>query len=178
MVLRHALLGLLAARPWSGYELTRVLSKSLAYVWPVKHSQVYPELSRLLRDGLIEQKEEGPRRKKVYGITAAGRREVTDWLRTTEPSHDSRNEALLRVFLLWLLTPPEAADYLRSETAFHRQRLAELTAIAAEPPAALPAVRYSQIMLEWGLRYHSAIIEWLEWATTQAEKEARASKAS
>ena len=174
MVLRHALLGLLCSRPRSGYELTKVLSKSFAYVWPVNHSQVYPELAQMLAEGLIEQRETGPRRKKVYGVTEAGRRAVTDWLRTTRPTHDSRSEALLRVFLLWLVTPAEAAEYLQSEIEFHRARLAELTAIADEPPEPHPAVRWSQIVLEWGLRYHSAIIEWLEWAAAQAEREAKA----
>jgi DNA-binding PadR family transcriptional regulator len=165
-------LGLLAARPRSGYELTRILSQSFAYVWPVKHSQVYPELAAMLADGLIEERETGPRRKRVYGVTESGRRAVSDWLRSTRPSHDVRNEALLRIFLLWLITPEEAAGYLQSELEYHRGQLAELKAIAEEPPVAHPAVRWSQIVLEWGLRYHSAIIEWLEWAHRQARREA------
>jgi PadR family transcriptional regulator AphA len=174
VVLRNALLGLLAAHPRSGYELTRILSRSFAYVWPVNHSQVYPELAQMVADGLIEQRESGPRRKKVYGITPAGRHAVTEWLRQTRPSHDSRNEALLRVFLLWLVSPAEAAAYLRSEMEFHRGRLAELQAIAAETPHAHPAARWSRMVLEWGLRYHSAYIEWLEWAAAQVEREAAA----
>ncbi|MBA3728896.1 MAG: PadR family transcriptional regulator, partial [Actinobacteria bacterium] len=45
MSLRHALLGLLAERPMSGYDLTKVFDSSLAYVWSAKHSQIYPELA-------------------------------------------------------------------------------------------------------------------------------------
>ena len=51
--LRHGLLGLLAGRPMSGYELTKTFDGSLRYVWAAQHSQIYPELGRLLAAGLI-----------------------------------------------------------------------------------------------------------------------------
>src|SRR5438093_632739 len=47
MSLRHALLGLLADHPMTGYDLTRTFDRSLANVWPASHSQIYPELARL-----------------------------------------------------------------------------------------------------------------------------------
>ena len=47
MSLRHALLGLLAEHPASGYELTKQFERSLAHVWSAKHSQIYPELAKM-----------------------------------------------------------------------------------------------------------------------------------
>ena len=46
--LGHALLGLLAEGPRTGYALLKHFEQSLAYAWPASHSQIYPELARLL----------------------------------------------------------------------------------------------------------------------------------
>ena len=59
MALKYALLGSLADQPRTGYELLKHFEQSLAYAWPASHSQIYPELARLLEDGLIEQTESG-----------------------------------------------------------------------------------------------------------------------
>ena len=45
MSLSHALLGLLAVRPRSGYELTKVFGGDLGrYAWQAGHTSIYPEL--------------------------------------------------------------------------------------------------------------------------------------
>ena len=93
MSLRHALLGALADHPRTGYELLKHFEQSLAYAWPASHSQIYPELARLLADGLIEQAAIGPRGSKTYAVTDDGVAEVRRWLRETEPSRTVRNEA-------------------------------------------------------------------------------------
>ena len=51
MALRYALLGALADQPRTGYALLKHFEQSLAYAWPASHSQIYPELARLLADG-------------------------------------------------------------------------------------------------------------------------------
>src|SRR4051794_33638678 len=39
----HAILGLLAIQPWSTYELTRQMDRSLGRFWPRAHSKLYEE---------------------------------------------------------------------------------------------------------------------------------------
>ena len=46
MSLRHALLGLLAVQPATGYELAQKFDASLGTAWHASHSQIYPELAR------------------------------------------------------------------------------------------------------------------------------------
>jgi PadR family transcriptional regulator, regulator of vanillate utilization len=85
--LRHALLGLLTAEPLTGYEMTKVFDRSVAYVWHAPHSQIYPELRRMEGQGLItsESSLRGKRGvKRTYAITAEGREELERWL--AEPS--------------------------------------------------------------------------------------------
>ena len=92
MSLRYALLGLLADRPYNGWQLLKNFEGSLAYAWPALHSQIYPELARLREAGLIEQTGEGPRGSKEYSLTATGRAEIERWLRETTPSRNTRDE--------------------------------------------------------------------------------------
>jgi DNA-binding PadR family transcriptional regulator len=173
--LRHALLGLLADRPRTGYALVKQFEGSLGYAWPALHSQIYPELARLAEAGLIRQSEAGPRGSKTYEVTEDGLAEVRRWLLETEPDRRVRNEALLRVYFLWLLEPEEAARYLEGEAEAARALLAELEAIAeCEPAPATRTQRAFRLALEWGLRSLPARIEWAEWAAREVAREATA----
>ena len=130
--LGHALLGLLAEQPRTGYRLLKHFEQSLAYAWPASHSQIYPELARLLAAGLIKEGEALPRGGRPYELTGAGLDEVRRWLRETEPSRTVRSEATLRLFFLWLLEAEDAEAYLRTEAERARTVLAELEAIAEQ----------------------------------------------
>ena len=110
--LRHALLGSLADQPRTGYALLKHFEQSLAYAWPASHSQIYPELARLLDDGLIEQTETGARNSKTYAVTDAGLADMRRWLLETTPDRRVRSDAALRSFFLWLLEPAEAEHQL------------------------------------------------------------------
>lgn len=167
MVLRHALLGLLARAPMSGYELTKCFDQSLAHTWAARHSQIYPELARLLADGLIRQSDEGPRGRKTYSITEQGLVAVRRWLTETEPEHTSRNEAALRTFFLWLLEPEQAQQHLLREREVHAAQLAEFERVAEAEAPDTPALRSSRMALEWGMRYERALGEWIEWALAE-----------
>src|SRR5689334_16322500 len=119
MSLRHALLGLLAEGPASGYDLLKVFDRSLTFVWPATQSQLYGELNRLADDGLIEVTAQGPRGRKDYSITAEGRAELEHWITDVEPDRLRRNDAMLRVFFLGLLQPKQARAYLEREAEVH-----------------------------------------------------------
>ena len=162
MSLRYALLGLLADRPYNGWQLLKQFEGSLAYAWPALHSQIYPELARLRESGLIEQTGEGPRRAKVYSLTATGRDEIERWLRETTPSRTTRDEALLRVFFLWLLDPDEAAAYLDREVEFQRRLLADLERIASTPVSDNATDRSYRLALDYGLRVTRTRRDWAE----------------
>ena len=162
--LGHALLGVLAEGPRTGYALVRHLAQSIAFAWPAGHSQVYPELARLHRAGLIRETGSAPRGGRVYEITEAGLEEVRRWLRETEPSRTVRDESALRLFFLWQLEPDDAETYLRGEAEHIRERLARLEEIAAQEDPDNPKTRAYRVALELGLRSARARLEWAEWA--------------
>ena len=51
--LGYALLGLLARRALSGYDLAREMKRPVGYFWQARHSQIYPQLARLEALGLV-----------------------------------------------------------------------------------------------------------------------------
>jgi DNA-binding PadR family transcriptional regulator len=167
MSLRHALLGALADEPRTGYGLLKHFEQSLAYAWPASHSQIYPELARLLDDGLIEQAATGPRGSKTYAVTEAGFTEVRRWLRETTPDRRVRSEATLRPFFLWLLEQDEAIGQLEDERAYWRGVLDELERIRKEPTGTGRKAKTFRIVLEGGIRSVRARLEWLEWAIAE-----------
>lgn len=169
--LRYGLLGLLAERPMSGYDLSRWFAESIANVWSAGHSQIYPELARLRQAGLIEVASEGgPRGRRTYATNEAGREELRRWLSEDEPERAVRSEPLLRAFLLWLLAPEDAAGYLRREAAEHERRLRGYELKAATWQPATNAEWAGRIVLEAGLRTERARLEWAQWAADQYER--------
>jgi DNA-binding PadR family transcriptional regulator len=172
MALRYALLGALAERPRTGYALLKHFEQSLDYAWPASHSQIYPELARLAAEGLIEQTDSGPRGSKTYAVTDEGRAEVTRWLRETTPDRRVRNDAQLRIFLLWLLEPDEAEQHLLREREYWRGLRAELEAIEAEPPGSSRKERAFRLALEDGLGLVRGRLAWLEDALAEVRSSA------
>jgi DNA-binding PadR family transcriptional regulator len=172
MSLRHALLGALADRPRTGYELLKHFEQSLAYAWPASHSQIYPELARPLDESLIEQAAAGPRGSKTYALTDAGLAEVRRWLRETEPDRRVRNDAALRTFFLWLLEPEEVRAQLERERVYWRGILDELEEIRAEPAGTRRKELAFWLALEGGIRAVEARLGWAEWALEQVQSDA------
>ena len=114
MSLRNAALGLLAQHPASGYDLLKKFQVSMGNVWPATQSQLYAELGKLASTGLIKVSDVGPRGRKEYAITDAGRAELFRWMTSPDDDPPIRSAQLLRVFLLDQLTPHQAREYLQS----------------------------------------------------------------
>ncbi|WP_330254383.1 PadR family transcriptional regulator [Nocardia sp. NBC_00565] len=168
MSLRYALLGLLADRPASGYDLLQRFKVSLANVWPATQSQIYTELTKLADAGSIAVSDEGPRGRKEYTITDAGLAEMREWLTTTKPKRVARNEMLLRVFFLGVVPQAYAREYLsgvETDTAKAEAQLAGLEATIDWEDNDLSV--YGRIAMEWGKRFYAMNQEWAEWALTQ-----------
>lgn len=168
MSLRHAVLGLVNERPASGYELMHSFNTSLVSVWPANQSQVYGELTKLAEAGLLSVSAEGPRGRKEYTITEAGRAELVHWLADTEPNRVRRSEALLRVFFLGNLTNAQAIDYMRQEGEIMDARLEGLRTMANTGDWDADGLAiYGRLVLEYGLRLMVMHNEWTEWAIAQ-----------
>jgi DNA-binding PadR family transcriptional regulator len=96
----YAILGQLALRPWTAYDLATQMRTNLHYFFPRAESQVYAEPKRLVALGLATaHKEATGRRSRVeYRITDAGSLALEQWLGTPLAKGPVLEfEALLRV---------------------------------------------------------------------------------
>lgn len=167
MSLRHGLLAMLSEEPASGYDLMRRFQEVLGAIWPARHPQIYPELGRLEREGLIEVESEGSRRRKSYAITEAGLAEVQRWLAEVDIDHSLRLQPLLRSVFIWLLPPDAIHRHLEREASSYRDLAARYRLMAAavdrsEDPASLHH-RSTRAALEAVIRLYSALAEWADW---------------
>ncbi|MER7176685.1 PadR family transcriptional regulator [Streptomyces mesophilus] len=134
MSLPHAILTALLEKPSSGLALTRRFDKSIGYFWSATHQQIYRELGRLEKSGLIRAlPAQGPSRgsKKEYEVLEAGREELAAWVARPEDPRPIRDPLLLRVRAAGVVGRAGLEEELRRHLALHRRQLAEYEAIEA-----------------------------------------------
>lgn len=126
----YAVLGMLSLRPWTPYELTQQMRRSLAYCWPTSERALYSEPERLVRAGYANSatSQDGLRVRRVYTITEAGRAALRDWLATDPSAPRFVNEPLLRL----LFADQAGLDELRNTLEILRKQLAEQHALGRE----------------------------------------------
>lgn len=169
--LGYALLGLLARKPRTGYELAQALRIPVGYFWTASHSQIYPELGRLEADSLVHGRVvpgPGPRDTKLYTISAAGRRALASWVVTPAELEQSRSEELLKTYSLWLADPAGAREMISGLRDRHRELLSRYEQIEAEierdgplDPATPRFFDYAT--LRRGLSFERHAIAWCDW---------------
>ncbi len=102
MSLDHILLGMLR-QPSTGYDIKNRFKNDIRVFWSAELSQIYPTLKRLEKNGWLRSRTEpspkGPARR-VYRPTAAGRAELTRWLRSGPVLGSERFAYLAQLFFM------------------------------------------------------------------------------
>lgn len=130
----YGLLGLLASRSWTGYELTKQVRRSLRFVWPVSEGHLYREQKRLvdLDWATVDAEPAGERSRKRYTITEEGRAALRDWLATEPAEPHFQIEGILRTFFGDQARPDELADSMVASAQSARAMLDEMLDIVDE----------------------------------------------
>lgn len=122
MSLRYALLALLSVEPMTGYELSKQFGSSVGYVWHAPDSQIYPELRRMEKDGLLAGEEIpwGPHGKKTqYRITEAGAAAFREWMNSPLEYSRERDPAHLKAAYLEWADPAAARAQMLAHIAYY-----------------------------------------------------------
>ncbi len=166
----HAVLALLGVRPWSAYELTQQMSRSLSWYWPKAESLVYAECKRLAAHDLATSRQEpqGRRPRTVYTITDRGRDALRDWLDQPAAGPRLEWEAMLQVAFAdhgsreQLL---ENLETIRADAEDRRDRalaqVATYTADGGPFPDRLPVIA---LVGKFFLEYSHLLARWAAWA--------------
>src|SRR5690349_8389298 len=97
----YAVLGLLALRSWSTYELTQQMQRGLHYFWRSAESGVYQEPKNLVAHGLATAQVDhvGRRPRTVYTITPKGLEALREWLAVHPAPAHLALEGLVKVWM-------------------------------------------------------------------------------
>jgi DNA-binding PadR family transcriptional regulator len=174
------ILGMLAAQPRSGYEIKQLVDSSARFFWAASYGQIYPELKKLEKAGLItgDDSSTGARQRTTFRLTAEGKRAAREWISRPQEVLEARDEGLLKLFFAGSIEPGRAAEIARERAAASRAKAAQLRAIAeqidesgtpegaeARPDAgSLTVLRYGIEASEW-------TAEWFERAAEDLERE-------
>jgi PadR family transcriptional regulator, regulatory protein AphA len=168
----YALLGLLAIRPWSAYELAKQATRSLRYAHPRTESHLYEEAKRLLRLGwaTTHTEHQGRRQRTIYEITGDGRHALEEWFATPPRSPQLDFEALLRM-LFADQTDKATVDRWLEETADEARRLIDdgiqrlLLPYVTDEHAPFPERRHIAVLVAAFVADYLRLIErWSEFA--------------
>jgi PadR family transcriptional regulator, regulatory protein AphA len=130
----YGLLGMLAVRSWTGYELTQQMRRSLRFVWSSSEGHLYREQKRLVSLGWarVEKEPAGGRKRNRYTITAEGRQALQAWLATTPEEPHFEIDGILRVFFADQGTVPDLVSSLMATARSAREMLDELLGFVDE----------------------------------------------
>ncbi|MFL6074313.1 MAG: PadR family transcriptional regulator [Mycobacteriales bacterium] len=169
----YALLCQLAKEPLTGYELSRRMRGGMSNYWSAPHSQIYPQLGKLVATGWVRYETAagpGPRDKKIYRITDAGIAALRAWLAEPVDRQPERDELVLKVSASWLdpgalattiaTTRQEAADKLRGYLEIASRIEASLGDHLTDPTSPESA---NYATLQCGISYERHRVSWLDW---------------
>jgi DNA-binding PadR family transcriptional regulator len=170
-----AMLGMLAIRAWSTYELAKHVDRSLRPLWPRARSNLFNEPKKLVAHGLAVATDEtiGRRPRTVYTITPAGRRALREWLGSPGEGPVLEFEQLLKVFFADQGTRTDALYAIGSIKDWARQRNALNIAVARSYVAGTAPFPERAAVLSVVGRFHADFADmvnaWADWATTTIE---------
>ncbi len=115
MDVKTVCLGMLTDGEASGYDLKKQFESTFGHFFSAGYGSIYPALSALAADGMVdceEIRQEGKPDRKVYRITAAGRRHLLDALDKPDPSHKVRSEFLATMCFAHLMSGEQIRSVL------------------------------------------------------------------
>ncbi len=166
----YAILGLLAIRSWTTYELARQMGRALGLFWPRAESGLYEEPKKLVAHGLARATSEvvGKRRRTMYTITPAGRRALRAWLPATSEGPVLEFEALVKVFFAEHGSRADLLATIQGVREWAEARAATGVAVCREYlegkgpfPERLPWLILAGRFL---YEFEEAVMRWVEWA--------------
>jgi PadR family transcriptional regulator, regulatory protein AphA len=166
----YAILGLLAVKPWSTYELTQQMERSLGHMWPRAASKLYEEPKKLVDHGLARASEErvGQRPRTVYSITAKGRRALGAWLREPGEGPVLEWEQLVKVFFCDNGTKADVLSTLNAARQWAQARSTQTAAVGhqyLDQGGPFPErSAQTNVSVRFLIDFYALVADWARWA--------------
>lgn len=171
----YGVLGLLAVRPHSTYELAKAMDRSVGRVWSRAQSKLFEEPRKLAEHGYATAREEsvGRRTRTVYAITRSGRRALAAWLAEPGDGPVLEFEGLVKL----IFAEHGTRDGALATIARARQWAVEMNAgnIEAAEQFAEGSGRYAERRATTLLAgafltdFYALVANWADWAAEEVE---------
>jgi DNA-binding PadR family transcriptional regulator len=172
----YAILGLLAIRPWTTYELIQQVERSLRRIWPRAQSKLYEEPKKLVALGYARATEEqvGRRGRTRYTITARGRKALRVWLAEPGGGPVLEFEQLLKIHFADSGSKADVVAALASTKDWVREQntdnLASARAYLAGEGAFPERLPINLLAGRFLTDFYAMVAEWAEWASATVER--------
>ena len=161
MDIRTLCLGILALGDATGYEIKKMVAEgSFSFFSEASYGSIYPALTKLMADGLVECREEAQDKrpdKKVYSLTDLGRAALIGSLDKAPGPDKNRSEFLASLLFAEAVSPQRVNELLEDRIRQHKIKIDAMNEILAEEMT--PA---STFVVEYGLAMQKAALEYLK----------------
>ena len=158
--MRFPLLALLANGPAHGYELKQAMEQQFGSVLPpLNAGQIYTTLSRLERDGLVDDDpvaQNGRPNKRVYQLTEAGRMELRGWVADATPAARLKDDFFVKLVLARAAGIADPLELINRLRGAYLQALRELDDVATGDD------EISALLVEGAALHLEADLKWLD----------------
>jgi PadR family transcriptional regulator, regulatory protein AphA len=165
----YALLGILTLECRTGYEIKQLIDQSLNHFWKISYGQIYPNLKKLVAEGLATvttTSQDGKPDRKEYFLTAKGKQVLQNWLgEPLQQITDQRNELLLKLFFSRHQHTEQTLSLLCNYKRELQKKIENYEAIEEMIitwNAQNPDVSYWLYTLDYGKRTTKAAIKWCD----------------
>lgn len=169
----YVILGHLALRDWSTYELAQQMKRSTRHYWPRAESKIYEEPKKLVAHGLATSKREytGRRRRTIYRITTEGREALRSWLDEPGQAPVVEFEGLVKVLFAEQGSKDQALRTIRAVRDEARRTRDEHVALAADlarTGGPFPdRLHVNELVFKFMWEQTETVIRWAAWAEAQ-----------
>ena len=167
---RYAILGALALKPSSGYDLKKFLEFGIGHFWKISYGQVYPLLRQFAESNLASVKEQAHRGRPsryLYTITRQGLENLEAWLQAPldaeTPGLD--REVLLKLFFGQFVDPKVSVEHVQVLQQWAERRAGEYSTMEKQLRSAYtsdPNLRYWLLTLGSGAVAVAALSNWCD----------------
>ena len=160
--MRFPLLALLAQGPAHGYELKQALEQRFGAVLPpLNAGQIYTTLSRLQRDGLVDDDavaQNGRPNKRVYRLTDAGQAELRTWVQDSTPQTRLKDDFFIKLVLARAAGIADPLELIAKQRGAYLQALRALDDVAAQADGDV----ITALLVEGAALHLEADLKWLD----------------
>ena len=170
MSLDTAILGFLAERPHTGYDLkTRCFTGPLGAFWTADQAQIYRTLDRLKDLGLVTAKrrrQSARPDRKLFEVTSLGRETLAQGIASASPLPPLREPFLIQLYFGAGLDDEALAALLVSRRREYQARLEDVrarsTALAEDHELSPRDAVLKQTALDGAMASYRATVDWLD----------------